>query len=108
MIGLTLAKVCEIMQNLMGEFGSNYSSVECNDAAQCAIYEVEAYCNRKFDNPDDTMCYVFARIAVLRLTRRGLEGVASQSFSGVSESFIDGYPADIKAILNAKRRVKVV
>jgi hypothetical protein len=38
----------------------------------------------------------------------GSEGLASQGYSGVSESYINDYPADIKAILNRKRRLKVI
>ena len=48
------------------------------------------------------------RIAIIKLNRLGTEGLADQGFSGVSESFIDGYPADIQAALNRKRKIKVV
>jgi hypothetical protein len=30
------------------------------------------------------------------------------SASGVAETYIDGYPAEIKAILNRKRKIKVL
>jgi hypothetical protein len=36
------------------------------------------------------------------------EGLAAQSYSGVSETYIDGYPAEILAVLNRKRKIKVV
>jgi hypothetical protein len=48
------------------------------------------------------------RIAVIKLNRMNSEGLSSQSYSGTSESYIDGYPADILAVLNRKRKIKVV
>lgn len=36
------------------------------------------------------------KIAVIDFNRIGSEGQQSQSFSGVSDSWIDGYPDDIK------------
>ena len=51
---------------------------------------------------------VAERIAIIKLNRINTEGLASQSYSGVSESYIDGYPQDILSILNRKRKIKVV
>ena len=51
---------------------------------------------------------VAERIAIIKLNRINTEGLTAQSYSGVSESYIDGYPADILAILNRKRKIKVV
>ena len=51
---------------------------------------------------------VSQRIAIIKLNRMNTEGLASQSYSGVSESYIDGYPQDILSILNRKRKIKVV
>ncbi len=46
-------------------------------------------------------------MAVIRYNRIGVEGLSSQSW-GASQSFIDGYPADIRARLNRYRRIKVL
>lgn len=73
-----------------------------------AIYEVQAYCNRKFSLENKDMIPVISRVAANRVSRIGTEGLASQSFSGVSESYIDGLPADVMAILNRKRKVKIL
>jgi hypothetical protein len=48
------------------------------------------------------------KIAVIKLNRINTEGLASTSFSGVSESYLDGYPAEVLAVLNRKRKLKVV
>ena len=48
------------------------------------------------------------KIAIIKLNRLNTEGLASQSYSGVNESYINGYPTDIMAVLNRKRKIKVV
>jgi hypothetical protein len=65
-----------------------------------ALAEVEGYCGIE---PDTELEMVAQQIAVIKLNRSGTEGLANQSYSGVSESYIDGYPAEIQKILNRKR-----
>ena len=48
------------------------------------------------------------RIVIIKLNRINSEGLAAQGYSGVSESYIDGLPADIIAVLNRKRKIKAV
>lgn len=50
---------------------------------------------------------IVEEITVIRLNRQNTEGLSSQSVNGVSESYIDGYPAHIKAVLDSKRIRKV-
>lgn len=90
---------------MLGDAASNYSDALINLCYKQALTEVEAYCNREADIELDL---VADRIAVIKLNRINTEGLSGQSFSGVSESYIDGYPADIKAILNRKRKIKVL
>jgi hypothetical protein len=68
-----------------------------------AATEVEEYCKRELDAALELAA---AQIAIIKLNRIGTEGLAAQSFSGVSESYINGYPAEIVAVLNRKRKVK--
>lgn len=95
----------EEIKLLLGEAASNYSDAQINLAYRMALTEVEAYCRR---TADVELELVAEKIAVLKLNRINTEGLASQSYSGVSESYIDGYPADILAVLNRKRKVKVL
>lgn len=95
----------EEIKTLLGDAASNYTDAEISIAYRFACAEVEAYCGRDLDNVLDL---VANQIAVIKLNRKNTEGLASQSFSGVSESYINDYPADIKAILNRKRKIKVV
>ena len=90
---------------LLGDAAANYTDAQINLCYEMALTEVETYCNRTADK-DLELCA--QRIATIKLMRMNTEGLASQSYSGVNESYVDGYPADILAILNRKRRIKVL
>lgn len=68
--------------------------------------EVKIYCNR--EDIDTELESVIRRIVIIKLNRMNSEGLSSQSYSGVSESFIDGYPQDIISVLNRKRKLKTL
>lgn len=90
---------------MLGGAAANYSDELIGLCAKQALAEVEAYCNRDLDYELEA---VALRIAIIKLNRIGSEGLASQGFNGVSETYIDGYPQDILAILKRKRKVKVI
>lgn len=90
---------------MLGDAADNYSDALINLCLKQALVEVEEYCGRSLDL---SLEMVAQRIAILKLNRINTEGLNSQSFSGVSENYIDGYPADILAILNKKRKIKVL
>ena len=95
----------EEIKLLLGDAAGNYSDALIGLVLKQALAEVEAYCNRPVDADLEL---VAERIAVIKLNRMNTEGLAGQSYSGVSESYQDGYPADILAILNSKRKIKVM
>jgi hypothetical protein len=95
----------ENIRILLGEAATNFSNEQIELFYKMALAEVETYCNRLADLELE---YVAARIAVIKLNRINTEGLASQSFSGVSESYVDGLPQDIMQILNRKRKVKIL
>ena len=95
----------EEIKILLGDAAANYTDAQISLAYKLALAEVEAYCKREADT---TLELVAEQIAVIKLNRSNTEGLASQSFSGVSESYLDGYPAEIVTILNSKRKLKVV
>lgn len=95
----------EEIKILLGDAASNYSDALIGLCAKQALAEVEAYTNRSLDYELEVIAQ---RIAIIKLNRINTEGLASQSYSGVSENYIDGYPADILAALNRKRKIKVV
>ncbi len=89
---------------LLGESADNYSDALIQLVLRQSIAEVEDYCNRE---ADAVMEYAAMRIAVVKLNRIHSEGLSAQSYSGVSESYVDGWPADILISLNKKRRVRM-
>lgn len=95
----------EEIKILLGDAADNFTDALIGLTAKQALAEVESYCNR---SADYELEMIAQRIAIIKLNRINTEGLASQSFSGVSESYIEGYPEDIKALLNRKRKIKVV
>ena len=95
----------EEIKLLLGDAASNYTDAQISLAYKMALAEIEDYCNREADT---TLELLAEKIAVIKLNRMNTEGLASQSYSGVSESYIDGYPADILVVLNRKRKIKVI
>ena len=95
----------EEIKILLGDAAANYSDALIGLCAKQALAEVEAYCRR---TADCELEMIALRIAIIKLNRMNTEGLASQSFSGVSETYVEGYPADILAVLNRKRKIKVV
>ena len=95
----------EEIKLLLGDAAVDYSEAQINLALKMAISEVEEYCNREVDA---ALELVAEKIAVIKLNRINTEGLASQSYSGVSESYIDGYPQEITAVLNRKRKIKTL
>ena len=95
----------EEIKILLGDAANNFSEAQIGLALKMAMAEVQGYCNREID-AELEVCV--ERIAIIKLNRMNTEGLASQSYSGVSESYVNGYPVDIQAVLNRKRRIKVI
>lgn len=95
----------EEIKLLLGEAAANFTDAQIALCYKMALAEVEEYCKREADT---ILELIAEKIAVIKLNRINTEGLASQSYSGVNESYIDGYPDEIKAVLNRKRKVKVV
>lgn len=95
----------EEIRLLLGDAAANYSDAQIGLALKMAIAEVEDYCHRELDY---SLQLIAERIAIIKLNRIGTEGLNSMSVSGMSENYIDGYPADILATLNAKRKIRVI
>ena len=90
---------------MLGDAAGNFSDEQIGLALKHALAEVEGYCGRAVDYELEI---VAMKIAVIKLNRMNTEGLSGQSYSGVSENYIDGYPADILKVLNRKRKIKVV
>lgn len=95
----------ENIKLMLGNSADNYSDAQIENAYKRATMEVEAYCKREIDIE---LAMIAEEIAVIKLNRIGTEGLTNQSYSGVSEGYIDGYPDHITKILNSKRRIKAL
>lgn len=89
----------------LGEAAENFTDAEVELAFQIATEDVEAFCGRVSDS---VMGNCAAQIAAVNLLRRGTKGLASFGASGVSESYVNGWPDDVLSILKRKRKLKVV
>ena len=69
-----------------------------------AIVEVIDYCNLKQYNTNLDSTVV--KMVTQNYNKISNQGIASQSYSGVSETYVDGYSADVMTQLNKNRRVK--
>lgn len=95
----------EDVKVLLGDAAANYTDAQIGLAVRMAQAEVEGYCKRTIDAELEM---AVLQIAKIKLLRTNTEGLASQSFSGVSENYIDGYPAEIQSLLDRKRKVRVI
>ena len=95
----------EEIKLLMGDASSNFSDAQIGLMAKLALDFVETYTDR---NANYSLTLLGERIAVIYLNRMNTEGLTSTSFSGSSESFLDGLPDDIIRALDKKRKVRVI
>lgn len=95
----------EDVKILLGDAAGNFTDAQIELCLKHAKAEVKSYCNRDLDEELEICAQ---KITIIKLNRLNSEGLASQSYSGVSENYIDGYPTDILAVLNRKRKIKVV
>lgn len=93
----------EIMTALLGP-GADTALVKIY--ASIAMQEACAYCMRT-ELPEEANGTI-AQIGVIKYNRHGTEGTSSESYSGISESYIDGYPGEIKAALTRWRKLVVL
>lgn len=90
---------------LLGDAAANYTEEQIAAYYEQAKQEAALYCNCPID---EDLERIAAQMAIVKLNRINTEGINTQSFNGVNEAYIDGYPANIMALLKAKRKVKLL
>ena len=95
----------EEIKLLLGDTAESFTDEQIGLCLKWALAEVEAYCGRQLDYELEVIA---ERIAIIKLNRINSEGLLSQAYSGVIENYVEGYPADILAVLNRKRKLKVL
>lgn len=63
--------------------------------------EIEAITGQEYSSKFDNLA---VDMAVIKINRLGTEGIASQGYSGASESFLEDYPPYIKNQLDRFRK----
>jgi hypothetical protein len=91
----------EEIKVLLGATANHFTDEQIGLALKQALAEIEAFCNRDIDYELEVIA---VKIAIIKLNRLGTEGIRSHSYTGVSESFLDGYPTEIMMVLKMKRK----
>lgn len=86
---------------------SNNSDELLLDIIKDAIEEVKEYINAGDDDELSPFCIsIVKELVLVKLNRIGTEGLSSQSNTGISESYTDGIPSDIKSKLRRLRKLR--
>lgn len=82
----------------------NVSDALFSDLITDAITDVKTYTNRTEELP--VACETIIKdLVMIRVNKLGSEGIASESFSGVSQSYENDLPSELKRRLNKYRRL---
>lgn len=82
---------------------SNQSDDLLNDLIEETQEEIKEYIHRT-DIPQSLEGSLI-ELVIIKCNRLGTEGISSESFSGVSTSYIDGFPKDITKKLRKCRKL---
>lgn len=96
----------ENVKILLGEAAESFTDAQISLCLRNAKLEIKAYCN--LEELDEELEACAERIAIIKLTKLNNDGLASVSYSGISETYVDGYPADLVSVLNRKRTIKLL
>jgi hypothetical protein len=94
------------IKTMIGDAAAAYTDAQIELAYKQAKTFVLGYCRRR--ELDEELEVAAQKIAIVRLNRLNTEGLAAQGTSGVSETYLDGIPAEVMLTLNCKRRVKLL
>ncbi|WGX77596.1 phage head-tail connector protein (plasmid) [Paraclostridium bifermentans] len=82
---------------------SNQPDTLLNDLIEETQEDLKGYLNRE-DIPV-ALNSTLLELIVIKCNRLGTEGISSESFSGVSTSYIDGFSKDVVRKLNRYRKL---
>ncbi len=71
-----------------------------------AVAEFEDTTGQTFDE-DTSMKNIVIQMAIIKYHRLGMEGDSSASFSGSSETYINGYPKELNRRIMKYKKVRV-
>jgi len=96
----------ELLDRVNLLLGINDKDVLMQIFIEDAQTEVIDYCNLSTYNVkfDGTV----AKMVIQNYNKSKIQGIISESFSGVSQSYIDGYTNDVKQFLNKNRKARFI
>lgn len=65
--------------------------------------DIKAYTKRNTHTIENNLKTQVINLATVYYNQRGAEGLQSQSYSGVSEHYVEGIPQNIRNVLNSYR-----
>lgn len=85
---------------------SNISDELLKDFINDAVIEVKEYCNITDDMELTIGCISIVKdLVIIKVNKLGSEGLSSESYSGVNQSYIEDIPKDIKRKLRRYRKI---
>ncbi len=85
---------------------SNVGDELLNDFVNDAIVEIKEYCNVIEGEELPNGCIgIVKELVIIRINKLGSEGLSSESYSGVSQSYIEDMPKDILRKLRRYRKL---
>lgn len=102
-----MTQIDEVLQSLKLRPGlSNLSDDLLKDFIQDSFNDVSEYINLEDGLEMPMVCISIVKdLVVIKVNKIGSEGISSESYEGVSHSYIDGIPKEIKARLRRYRRL---
>lgn len=102
-----MTQIDEVLQSLKLRPGlSNLSDDLLKDFIQDSFNDVSEYINLEDGLEMPIGCISIVKdLVVIKVNKIGSEGISSESYEGVSHSYIDGIPKEIKARLRRYRRL---
>lgn len=97
----------EILQSLKLRPGiSNFSDELLKDLILDSFNDVAEYINLTLGEEMPLGCIsIIKELVVIKINKLGSEGISSESHEGISQSFIEGIPSDIKMKLRRYRKL---
>lgn len=97
----------EILQSLKLRPGiSNFSDELLKDLISDSFNDVAEYINLTLGEAMPLGCIsIIKELVVIKINKLGSEGISSESHEGISQSFIEGIPSDVKMKLRRYRKL---
>ena len=101
-----MVEVLQIKTLLGIESSDTSKDILLNTIIDMCADEAVTYC--RLSEYEDKLDGAVIKMVIQSYNRLGSEGIASQSFSGVNESYVEGYTLDIIKMLNRFKRIVLI